>query len=198
MKIGIQIGLAIAIVVLSYLVYDSINSKVVFDAETVRRKEIVVERLKDLRTIEMAYKSIKGAYSKDFNAMLNFVKNEKMPIIKRIGDAEDSIQVARGLVKRDTMYINLMDTLFSANALKNRLAVFYLDSLPYIPFSGGEKFLIDAGEIEKNKVKVKVFEISAAFGQIYKGMDAQNQNVKINEGLRVGSMTEPSTNGNWE
>jgi hypothetical protein len=196
MKIGIQVAMVVAILTLAYFVFDSINSRIVFEKETKRRKDVVVERLKDIRTVQFAYKNINGEYAKDFNILTQFIKEGKMPIIKQIGDASDSLQVAMGLVIRDTVYINIADTLFPSSA--ERLKIFIVDSLSFVPFSNGEKFKLDAGEIEKNKVKVKVFEAFASFAQIYKGLEANQNNVKLQDGLRVGSMTEPSTSGNWE
>lgn len=198
MKLGISIALSLAVLVLGYLVYDSINSRIVFEKETTKRSKIVQERLIDIRAAQLAYKSIKGEYTNSFDSLLNFVKYGKMPIIKQIGDAEDSIAVAQGLVIRDTTYVNVIDTLFSKSSMKNRIRKFEIDSMPYIPFSGGEKFALDAGEIEKNKVKVKVFEAFASYKQILKGLDTKKHNIKLQDGLRVGSMKEPSTSGNWE
>lgn len=198
MKIAIQSVLGVAVLVLTYLIYDSINSKIQFEKETKRRDAFVVERLKDIRTAQTAYKTVKGEYASHFDSLINFVNNGRMPIVKQIGDADDSTAVAQGLVVRDTVYIPVKDTVFTPYSLGERVVSFNLDSLPYIPFSGGEKFTIAAGEIEKNRVKVKVFEISSLYSQIYKGMDVAGENVKLDEGLKVGSMTEPSTNGNWE
>ena len=198
MKLGISIALSLSILVLSYFVYDSINSKILFEKETARRNKEVQERLIDIRTAQLAYKNIKGAYSNNFDSLIHFVKNGKMPIIRQIGDAEDSIAVAKGLVIRDTTYINIRDTLFSNSSMKNRLKKFELDSIPYVPYSGNEKFMLNSGEIEKNKVKVKVFETFASYKQIYKGLETEKHNIKLDDGLRVGSMTEPSTSGNWE
>ena len=198
MKLGISIALSLSILVLSYFVYDSINSKILFEKETARRNKEVQERLIDIRTAQLAYKNINGAYSNNFDSLISFVKNGKMPIIRQIGDAEDSIAVAKGLVIRDTTYINIRDTLFSNSSMKNRLKKFELDSIPYVPYSGNEKFTLNSSEIEKNKVKVKVFEAFASYKQIYKGLETEKHNIKLDDGLRVGSMTEPSTSGNWE
>jgi hypothetical protein len=137
-------------------------------------------------------------YSGDWNSLLTFVKEGKMPILRQIGDAEDSVAVAQGLVIRDTLFVSVLETVFSNEELGARVKPFIVDSLPYIPFSNNEKFSIASGEIEKNKVKVKVFEVEAKYKYIYNGLDIAVENVKPEEGLRVGSMTEPSTNGNWE
>jgi hypothetical protein len=198
MKLGIQVALTLAIVALSYFVYDSIYSKIQFEKETKRRKEIVAERLKDIRTAQLAFKNINGQYADNFDSLINFIKYGKMPIIKQIGDADDSLQVAQGLVIRDTIYIPLMDTLFSEASMQNRLKAFKIDSLAYVPFSDGQRFQLAAGEIEKNRVKVKVFEALATYKQIFNGLATESHSIKLDEGLRVGSMTEPSTSGNWE
>jgi hypothetical protein len=198
MKLGIQLALALAIVTLGYFIYDSINGKIQFEKETQRRKEIVVERLKDIRTAQLTFKNTNGMYADNFESLIDFVKNGKMAIVKQIGNADDSLQVAMGLVTRDTMYISVMDTLFSTTQTAGRLKPFFIDSMAFVPFSGGEKFIINAGEIEKNRVKVKVFEAFASFENIYNGLDTDNHSIKLNDGLRVGSMTDASTSGNWE
>ena len=45
MKAGVKIGLWLVIIGLSYLVYNSITSKIAFEDETKRRREIVVPLL---------------------------------------------------------------------------------------------------------------------------------------------------------
>jgi hypothetical protein len=197
MKTGIQIALVIVIVVLSYMIYSSIMGRIEFEREAKVRRDAVIERLKDIRTAQLAYKNSKQEFAKDFNSLIDWVKNGKVQVIKQIGDAEDSLAVARGEVIRDTVYIAAIDTVFSPSYIAGRKS-FYLDSLPFIPNSGGDKFEIDAGEITRNNVKVKVFEVFAPFKSVYKGLDTDKHSIKMDDGLRVGSMTDPSTNGNWE
>ncbi len=67
-----------------------------------------------------------------------------------------------------------------------------------IPFSGGKQFSINSGEIEKGKVKVKVFEITAPYTEIFKGLKTDNEGIDMTQALILGSMTEPSINGNWD
>jgi type II secretory pathway pseudopilin PulG len=197
MKTIIQIVLAIVIVVLSYMIYNSIKGRIEFENQAKERRDAVIERLKDIRTAQIAYKSANGEYAKEFEKLLGWVKTGKIQVVKQIGDAEDSLAVARGEVIRDTIYVPAIDTVFSPNYLGARKN-FYLDSLPFIPNSGGDKFEMDAGEITRNNVKVKVFEVFAPYKSVYKGLDTEKHSIKMDDGLRVGSMTDPSTNGNWE
>ena len=76
----------------------------------------------------------------------------------------------------------------------------------YIPFSNGEVFEIEAGEIDRSGIKVSVYEIRAPFDTYLRGLDRQlvinltkaKEDIERYPGMKVGSMSEPSTDGNWE
>jgi len=185
-KTIIQLGLAVAIVVLAYFIYDSIMRPIRFNNEREIREAKVIERLKDIRTAQVAYRSVNGVYVGDFDTLVDFLKYGNFPLIRKIGDEEDSTAI----IIRDTMYVSVFDSIFKKKTLN------YLDSLPFIPFSEGEKFRLQAGQIERSRVMLPVFEAFAANRQFLKGM---NTNYFIlDEGLRVGNMDAPSIDGNWE
>ncbi|MDQ3050041.1 MAG: hypothetical protein M3Q95_04055 [Bacteroidota bacterium] len=170
----ISIILTVVILILSFLIFRSIYEPIKFNKEKDHRYSFVIKRLKDIRTAQLAYKSENGSYTGSFDTLLNFVKNGRFSLIKQIGNVEDSAAV----IIRDTIFVSVKDSLFPGN--------YPIDSIPYVPFGKGAKFNLQAGEIEKGKVKVKVFEAedSAPFDK--------------NKVLKVGSMTEPSNAGNWE
>lgn len=170
----VNIILTIVIVVLSYLIFRGINEPIKFNKEKKYRYGFVIQRLKDIRTAQLAYKSVNGAYTGEFDSLLTFIKTGRFALIKQIGSVEDSSAV----IIRDTIYIPVKDSIFPGN--------YPVDSLPFVPFGNGIKFKMQAGEIEKGKVKVKVFEV----------VDTAPFDPK--EVLQVGSMTEPSNAGNWE
>ena len=66
-----------------------------------------------------------------------------------------------------------------------------------MPYSEGESFNIESGDIEKGKVIVQVFEVSTTFGTFLKGIDANNKGIDLDDIIRVGSMSDASINGNW-
>jgi hypothetical protein len=80
-------------------------------------------------------------------------------------------------IKYETMYVSIKDSLFRNKSI---------DSLPFIPFSGGQKFQLRAGKIKKGAVEISVFEVEDT---------APFDTRKV---LRVGSMTDASLAGNWE
>jgi hypothetical protein len=75
-----------------------------------------------------------------------------------------------------------------------------------IPFSGGDTIELHAGSIERGGVTVQVFEAKAPYDSYLKGMPQQfiinkkstKNDLDLYPGIKVGSMQEPSTSGNWE
>jgi hypothetical protein len=200
MKKIIQIILAIAIIVLAYFIVDGILRPIRFEKEKKIRYAKVINKLKDIRTAELAYKSVFGEFAGEFDTLINFVKTNSFPVIKQIGDIEDSLAVAHGEVTRDTVYISVLDSIFSPG--------YCIDSLKYVPFTDGIEFNLGVGEIlTGSNVKVKVFEASVINDIFLKGLDEQliiNLNDKKAQfhnfpGLKVGSLIEATNNaGNWE
>jgi len=197
-KIIIQVVLLAIIIFLVYKIYESIMEPVRFNKEKDHRMEQVVQNLKDIRAAQMAYKSIYGKYAPNFDTLLNFIEIEEIPVVKMIPDPNDTT-FTRSIM--DTLgYISVLDSLY------NNRPNFKLGSLPLIPFAEGDTFLMDAGEIERSKLMIKVFEASSLNNQFLKGLDQQlvnNFNDKLEStdrfpGLKVGSMSEATTDGNWE
>lgn len=177
-----------------WLNYNSVQEKLRFISEMQKRESKVVTRLMDIRTAEVSYKKLYGSFTDNFDALIQHVKNDSMPVVKAIGSVPDTLTEAKavelGIVSRDTFKISVRDTLFPAD--------FPIDSLRYVPNSGNQEFVLKAGEIEKNKLMVKVFEAFASYDKILYGMNLSEEYIDLSDGLRVGSMTDPHTRGNWE
>ncbi|BDX39331.1 hypothetical protein CYCD_26860 [Tenuifilaceae bacterium CYCD] len=170
-----------------------------FEKEKDKRYGVTIQRLKDVRTAQLAYRSRYSKFTGSFDTLITFLKVGEFKVVKQIGSEDDSLAVAQGKVYRDTILVAVRDSLF-----KN----FPVDSLRIVPFSGGAQFELAAGELETgSKVKVKVFECKAHNNVILQGLDRQ-EIININDlqkkldkypGLQVGSMTEATNNaGNWE
>ena len=209
MKTVLQILLTIAIFYLGYLCYDSIKRPIDFQNEYNKRKAKVIERLEEIRNVEVAYKSVYKKYTGSFDTLLNFLRQDSLPLIKKIGRLTDSMleagmteskALALGIIKRDTIRISAKDSLFKEN--------YAIDSLPYVPYSGGVKFELAAGTVTTGSgVKVHVFECKTPNDVFLKGLDKQeiinlnDKAIKLERypGLKVGSLEEANNNaGNWE
>jgi hypothetical protein len=203
-KLIIQIVLIVVAIVLSYLVYDSIMKPVRFNEKVSKREEDIIEKLKDIRTMQIAYKSVNNRYTGSFDTLIDFLQNGKLPIVKKIGNVPDSLTeeqaLKRKLVSRDTVYVNAYEELFKG---KKEID---LANLKIIPHSENKEFSIKAAIITKSSIQVPVFEVTAKYDEYLIGLDQQlilNKKTKaidLNrfDGLKLGSLDEPSTDGNWE
>ena len=193
----IQVVLLLVIIVLAYLVYESINKPLKFNAAKDLRADVVIQDLKDIRSGQLIFKKMHNEYAANFDTLLQFLREGQIPIVKKIPDPDDTT-FTRTI--NDTLgYITVADSLYG------RKLHFILDSLAYIPMSG-VMYNLDAGEVEKGGLKVHVFEATAHYSDILKGLDNQlvinliksRNDIEKYPGLKVGSMEEPSTDGNWE
>lgn len=204
MKATIQVLLGLLIVYLFYVTVKSVNDPITFQREQQKRYAETIQKLKDIRTAEGAFKEVNGDYTASFDTLIDFVKNGKLAVVRKIGEIPEELlgqitekeAIAKGMIIRDTTKIAVIDTLFPKN--------YKIDSLRYIPYSGGREFTLKKGVIETaSKLKVKVFEASAPSKYILSGMDEQ-QIINLNDGLeykglKVGSITEVNNGaGNWE
>ncbi len=196
MKTAFQILLPIVILILVYLIYDSIMEPVRFRQEARHRESRVIERLKDIRTAQVAHRSRYGKFTGDLDSLADFIKYDSLAIVMATGTVPDTLTESKavelGIVQRDTAWIPAKDSLFA----KKRYPV---DSLPYIPFSDGERFTMRAGKIERGLVELPVFEASCEIPDYMRGLEDEYRIYYTREeGLKVGSMIEASLDGNWE
>ena len=194
----IQIILLAIAVVLGYFIYVSIMQPVNFNKEKRAREAVVIQYLKDIRSAEFIYKQLNNKYTGSFDTLIHFMDSAKIPVVKIIPDPHDTTYT---LTISDTVgYVKVADSLF-----KDQPNVDY-HHINIIPFSGGKKFQLKAGIIKKGGIKVYVFEVKAPYTTYLKGMNKQlivnltatRKELHKYPGLKVGSMTEPSTDGNWE
>ncbi len=197
MKTVIQIVLFAIIVYLGYAVYESIMEPVRLNKEMKKREKVVIQRMKDLRKAELLYKQLNGKYLGNWDSLVQFIDTAEIPVVKIVPDPTDTTYTK---TIQDTVgYKKVYKDIFKDR--KVDLSKFML-----IPFSNGDTIELHAGQIEKGGVTVQVFEAKAPYDSYLKGMPKQFiTNVKASKtdidlypGIKVGSMTEPSTSGNWE
>ena len=228
MKTVINLVLAACVVALVYICYGSIMGPIDFkDAKTEREKAIIA-RLIDIRKAQQEYRTMhNGAYTADFDSLIAFVKTAKLPFIMKVGSLTDD-QLNNGMTekkamdlinkakktgnwkdvekeglqnfRRDTMWVAVMDTIFTKG--------FNPDSLAYVPFGNGSKFeMAIRKDTTKSGAPLNLFQAQVPY-EVYLGdLDAQQlANLKDMQnklgkycGLKVGDIEQPNNNaGNWE
>ncbi len=197
-NIIIKIVLAIVIIILAYFVVESILEPVRFKKERNIRELEVIQQLKDIRTSQMIYRTINNKYTASFDTLIEFLHTGEIPVVNIIPDPEDTTFTK---TINDTIgYINVGDSLFG------KRPNFVIEDIRFIPFTDTIEFEMNAGEIEQGRVKVNVLEISALYEYFLRGLDRQliinliksKKEIDRFPGLKLGSMTEASTDGNWE
>ena len=190
-------------IILAYFVYNSINSEVEFQKLAKVRIAENIQKLKDIRAVQISYKNKYKGFSDDFDSLLVFMNYDSVAVVKSEGEAPDSLTelqaVQAGLISRDTIYVATKSHIFNEDYLTTRNEKFPLniEQLRYIPYTADKSYEIDAGSVEKGEVIVQVFEVSAKYGDVLIGLDAENKKYDLSSFLRVGSMSEASLNGNW-
>ncbi|NBC83199.1 MAG: hypothetical protein GVY19_07430 [Bacteroidetes bacterium] len=207
MKTVIQIALAVLIVVLGFLLINSIMKPINFKKVQQKRYNATIERLKDIRTAQEAYKEMYGEYTGSFDTLINFIQNDSLPVVRKTSNYnQDSLTEAQaidlGLVQLDTIKIAVIDSLFGK-------IKYPVNQMRYVPFTDQAEFNMGAGSVKTgSEVTVPVFEASVRNYILLNDLDQQlaiNFNdrwKKIGDGfpgLRVGSLEEATNNaGNWD
>ena len=210
MKTVIQIVLVAVAIILAYLLYTSVERPLDFEKEKKERYDATIERLKDIRKAEIAYKDIHGKFTGSWDTLINFVKTGELPLVRKIGMLTDSMIEAgwtekqalkEGKIIRDTIYVNVLDTVFGKG--------YKIDEIKFIPVKDTvAMFQLGATVITTGSgIKVPVFEAKAHNNTILCKLDRQlvinqNESRRTNgkyPGLKVGSLEETINNaGNWE
>ena len=133
---------------------------------------------------------------------------KKVPYVKMIGTVPDSLTeeeaVAKGIVSRETFTENAFAVLFPEHQNDKEA---FLNQLMRVPFSqSGQMIDMEAGFISKSGYQVPVFEAKVLYEHLLEGLNEQQITNKIAQektynrypGIKVGSMTEAITEGNWE
>ena len=194
----INIALALVAILLVYLVYKSISEPVVFENTRKEREIQVVQSLKDIRSTQVLFKQTYNRYTGSFDSLIEYVKTGELPVVNIVADPNDTTFTK---TINDTVgYVKVIDSLFG------RRENFDINSLRIVPFSQGEQFEMQAGYIKRGGLKVAVFEAKTPYNTYLWDLDhqrvnnlrAEQEDLEKYAGLKVGSMDEASTNGNWE
>ena len=191
---------------LVFAIYQSINSPIEFNKVKNERYLKVIDRLKDIRNAQVAFKSVNGIYSNSFEELVKFVDSAQFTIVQKRDssymqyDRIYRIDMLREVIVIDTLgYVSVKDSLFSDNDSYKLMAS--------IPIEGiDDKFKLKADIIDKNGYNVPVFEVRVSkdlilFDQNKDLITQEKQTVSVDgvngPDIVLGSLSDVSTNGNW-
>jgi len=167
-----------------------------FTKEKKRRTADVIERLKEVRKAQIAFKEVNSYYASSFDELIPLVDTGVFTIVQR-RDEELKFynKVYREYQLKDTTYIDTLgfasikDSIFGAD--------FNIEKLRFIPHAEGTELELRANKIKSGSLTVQVFEAKAPKEEYLKGLD-QDLIKNTTKDLQVGSMVSAKINGNWE
>ena len=139
--------------------------------------------------------------------MIAFCQTAEIPIVKIVPDPTDTT-FTRTI--NDTIgHVKVMDS------IKGSREGFNINDIKFVPFGENqERFELEAGTIKRNGIDIPVFEAKTPY-EVYlatpgagfskdkwdervRNTKAEKEGINRYAGLKVGSMEEATTDGNWE
>ena len=187
-------------------IYSSINGPIKFNQVKNDRYTQVIDRLKDIRTAQIAHKDVNGFYANNFDSLVSFIDNGIFTVIEKRDSSyleynrTYRIDMLKEVEIVDTLgFVSVKDSLFGDNESYKMMAK--------VPIEGTDsEFSIKADIIDKNGYQVPVFEVKVKkdvvlFDQNKDLLDQENKVISV-DGVNgpeiiLGSMSDVSTSGNW-
>ena len=203
-------SLWVLILVFASLLFKSIYNEIKFDEVKNARYQVVIKNLKDIRDSQLAHRTVKGVFQDNWDSLVKFVEIDSFTITQRrdssILDKEmtkryGGVKTYKDIVIVDTLgLVSVKDSLFGFDDRYLRMM--------NVPFSKNDqtRFELNAGFLNQNGIDIPVFE---AFVRKRVILSDQSLNLVLKENqvqsvdgvngptLKIGSMNEVNTNGNW-
>ena len=187
-------------------IYSSINGPIKFNQVKNDRYTKVIDRLKDIRSAQIAHKDVNGFYANNFDSLVSFIDNGIFTLIEKRDSSyleynrTYRIDMLKEVEIVDTLgFVSVKDSLFGNNESYKMMAK--------VPIDGTDsEFSIKADIIDKNGYQVPVFEVKVKkdivlFDQNKDLLDQENKVISVDgvngSEIILGSMTDVSTSGNW-
>ena len=138
MKKIAQIILAVVIVALVYVIYDQISTPIRFEQEMKAKKAQVIDRIKDIRTAQRAFKSKYQRFTGSFDTLTNFILQDTLELERKIVDEDDSVAMAQ------------LKKMGKKNVEKFKIAKYGLTVAQITAAKRGEEIALPTGEVIPN------------------------------------------------
>ncbi|WP_296384292.1 hypothetical protein [Winogradskyella sp.] len=201
----INIALWALIIFLGYMTFNSVYQEIKFNQLKVERYKVVIDRLIDVRDSQLAYKEVNGEFAGSFDKLIDFVDKGEVPITQRRDTLVLDEERTRAFGGVETMKtITLIDTL-SFYSVKDSLfkgSDRYKSMMNVGIGKEGAKFTLKAGKLDD----ISVFEASVDKALVLDGqekylIEKEKQAFSVagvkGPSVKIGSMEEVNTNGNW-
>lgn len=222
--LGIMVVLFAACGVLTFMSYNSLQDTIAKRNQKTKVDKHVKQGLSDVRDIQVAYKKVYGKYAPNFEELKRFLEEDKVfDVVKNgtppdrrptpeesailgydlIADENkiiDGIQedeaVLLGFMTIDTVYYPVMEDLFTGVEAqkRNRAFPFEIGKLDIVPMnSTSEKFVLETLDVQEDSVTTHHYFLAYDPNPF----DPFKKTDQSRDTLKIGSLVERSTSGNW-
>lgn len=211
MRRVIQILFVFIILILGYLIVESIMEPIRFNQDVEVREQATIDKLINIREAQKAYKDIYKRYTGSFDTLIAFLDTGSFSVVRAIGtipeewleelglDKARERALKEGVIIREVSKVPVLDSLYGPG--------YPVDSLRYVPFTDDVEFTMESGKIlTSSNLEVQVVEVSVRYDDLLNGLDPQlvvnykDERMKIVgfDGVKFGSLEEGTLTGNWE
>ena len=200
LKTILSIVLALLCVFLVYKIYQGVMEPVRFEHDVNARKKVAIQQLKDIRDLQVAFKSVTDRFTASFDTLKQFYNTGEMVVLMQIGSKDDSLAMAhtnevkkakKGKITDADLYKlyqegdkNLVFSIQNKIAVKDTLFKnrddFNINTIEKIPFAVGEYGAAAVTDIEMDAIVKKVsgvdvplFEAKLPYKSLLNGLNHQ-------------------------
>ena len=200
-KVLTYLILPLIIVALTVAIVKSVMEPVDFNKHRAYRESVAIQRLKDIRDLQVAYKNVNGRYASTIDSLKLFYNEGKMKITMNVGSKDDSLAMAHtDQIKKKFRYLkgdklnaklnelylagdqNLVFQIVTEIPVKDTIfrsrTDFNVDELALIPFSG-DSVIMESTIKTVSGVKVPLFEASMPFKSLLKGLEPEQLRINL-------------------
>jgi hypothetical protein len=212
----LSVVLLVITLVFAYLIYQSIQAPIEFDKLKQKRFQIAVNKMLDIKAVELAYKTVKGKYTDNVDSLIYFIEHENFIILERKDTSVIDVERNQAyrltvdekgtggyfkdvVVTKELGRVSIKDSLFKGSDRYKTLTTVKVGDIE-------SKIDLKAGTIERDDMKINVFEAKLEKAKLFTDQDPtlveKEKKVVSVEGINgefilLGSMEEVSTSGNW-
>ena len=177
---------------LAFYLVNSIKFSIDEEARINEAEAKVIEKLKMIRSAQIAFQSVNGQFASEWDTLLNFIDSGNIFLIQR---REETVLLDYG-AEETTLYLDTLGSVTVIDSLFSSIPNFVASNLINVPGYENVQFEIWASKIEKGGVEVDVVEVRNP--KPFDPNRKESKEANINKPLRFGSRTSITTAGNWE
>lgn len=195
LKYGIPVVLITIAIFIGGSVYFTLANDIKFEETYEKREKIVQNKLMQIKNLQVEFLSVNENYANSWDSLVHFAKTDSAQIVRYLVDKNDTAAVNNALRNnqpiKDTAYIPIDIKVFGEKHGIN------IDSIAYVPFTKTQFSLKTNKTKNANNRDVFYIEVKTKKKTFVEMLKIYPENFDEENYIQFGSLTEPTTEGNW-